>query len=61
MATPDNSDTQQSDGRFTWFETTVNGGVTILSLIRDAAAVAPIPYLKQAAGLTVNIIGIIQV
>lgn len=61
MATPDNSDTQQNDGSFTWFETGVNGGVQILSLLKDASALAPVPYLKQAAGLTVNIIGIIQV
>ena len=61
MATLDNSDTQQTDGSFTWFETGVNGGVQILSLLRDASSMAPIPYLKQAASLTVNIIGIIQV
>ena len=53
--------TKKHKGNFNWFETAVNGGAVILAVIRDAAAMAPIPYLRQAAGMTVNIINTIQV
>jgi len=53
--------TKKHKGNFNWFETAVNGGAAILAVIRDAAAIAPIPYLRQVAGMTVNIINIIQV
>jgi len=50
----------KTDG-FTWFETTVNGGAVVLSLLKDAAACAPLPYLRSAAGTTLSIIQIAQV
>lgn len=44
-----------------WFESTVYSGAMILAVIRDAASLAPIAYLRQSASVIVNIIDIIQV
>ncbi len=49
------------DSGFTWFETSVNGGVHVLQILRQVAAKAPIPYLTQAAGAALVIIKIAQV
>ncbi|KAF9555588.1 hypothetical protein CPC08DRAFT_124297 [Agrocybe pediades] len=43
-----------------WFETSVNGGVLLLGVLQDAAGLAPVPYLKQAAGVTLKIIEAVQ-
>jgi hypothetical protein len=48
-------------GGFTWFETGVNGGAIVLSVLKDAAAFAPLPYLRGAAATSLNIIQIAQV
>lgn len=48
------------EGSFTWFETTVNGGAVVLALLRDAASLAPLPYLRNAAATTLTIIQIGQ-
>ena len=50
----------QGEG-FSWFETTVNGGAVVLSVLKDAAAFAPLPYLRGAAATSLNIIQIAQV
>ena len=49
------------EGEFTWFETAVNGGALILSILRDASNLAPVPYLRGAALTTLTIIQIGQV
>ena len=46
---------------FTWFETSVNGGVHVLQILRQVSAKAPIPYLTQAAGAALVVIQIAQV
>jgi hypothetical protein len=51
---------KKKDG-FTWFETAVNGGAVILSILRDAANAAPLPYLRGAAATSLTIIQIAQV
>jgi hypothetical protein len=33
----------------------------VLAVVRDAARLAPLPYLKDAAGLAVGIVNLIQV
>ncbi|KAF9522356.1 hypothetical protein CPB83DRAFT_840547 [Crepidotus variabilis] len=55
-------DSGKSKGKETsdWFDTTVNGANIILSALRDASALAPVPYLQQAAGSTLTIIQTIQ-
>lgn len=45
----------------TWFETSVNGGALILSLLQGAAGKVPVPYLAEAMGYTVSIIKLVQV
>jgi len=52
---------KKTDSEFTWFETTVNGGAVVLALLRDAASLAPLPYLRGAAATTLSIIQIAQV
>ncbi|KAF4612260.1 hypothetical protein D9613_004581 [Agrocybe pediades] len=43
-----------------WFETSVNGGVLLLGVLQEAAGLTPVPYLKQAAGVTLKIIEAVQ-
>jgi len=43
-----------------WVEASVNGGVLILSLVKEAAEFAPVPFLKQAAGTTLRIVNTVQ-
>ncbi|KAF9538967.1 hypothetical protein CPC08DRAFT_824593 [Agrocybe pediades] len=43
-----------------WLETSFNGGALLLSIVSDAAGLTPVPYLKQAAGLTLRIIEAVQ-
>ncbi|KAF9553382.1 hypothetical protein CPC08DRAFT_713798 [Agrocybe pediades] len=43
-----------------WFETSVNGGVLLLGVLQEAAGLTPVPYLKQAAGVTLKIIDAVQ-
>ncbi|KAF4611547.1 hypothetical protein D9613_004497 [Agrocybe pediades] len=43
-----------------WLEMSVNGGALLLGIVRDAAGFAPIPYLKQAAGVTLRIVEVVQ-
>lgn len=56
-----NSKKKKHPANFNWFESSVNGGVVVLAIIRDAAAMAPLPYLRQAAGMTIHILTMIQV
>ena len=44
-----------------WFEATIHNGAEIRGVIRDAASMAAIPYLRQSANIVINIIDIIQV
>ncbi|KAH9486014.1 hypothetical protein JR316_0000077 [Psilocybe cubensis] len=43
-----------------WIDTTLNGGSVLLNIVKEASSLAPIPYLKQAAGATLKIVEIIQ-
>jgi hypothetical protein len=47
-------------GAFSWFESTVNGGVVILTILQNAANFAPVPYLRGAASTTLALIQIGQ-
>jgi hypothetical protein len=49
------------EGGFTWFETAVNGSAIVLSVLKDAATYAPLPYIRSAAATTLTIIQIGQV
>jgi len=44
-----------------WFETTIYSGAVILGVIKFAASMAPIPYLRQSARMSMNIMNTIQV
>jgi len=44
-----------------WVEGGLQGATLILSLVTAAAEVAPIPYLRQAAGTTLKILTTVQV
>jgi len=48
------------EGSFTWFETTVNGGAVVLSVLQNAANFAPLPYLRGAAATSLTLIQIAQ-
>jgi len=50
-----------ADSGFTWFETSVNGGVHVLQILKQVAGKTPIPYLTQAAGAALVVIQIAQV
>lgn len=50
-------DKKQAD----WVEGGLQGATLVLSLVTAAAEVAPIPYLKQAAGTTLKILTTVQV
>ena len=49
------------EGEFSWFETTVNGGAVILTILVNASNFAPVPYLRNAAATTLSLIQIAQV
>jgi len=44
-----------------WIEDGIQGATLVLSLVTAAAELAPVPYLKQAAGTTLKIITTVQV
>lgn len=49
------------EGAFSWFETTVNGGAVVLTILQNAANFAPLPYLRGAASTSLTLIQIAQV
>ncbi|PPQ79736.1 hypothetical protein CVT25_003303 [Psilocybe cyanescens] len=52
--------TSRKDHGTDWIEATINGGSVLLNIVREASSVAPVPYLKQAAGVTLKIVEIVQ-
>jgi len=48
------------EGAFSWFETTVNGGAVVLTILQNAANFAPLPYLRGAASTSLTLIQIAQ-
>lgn len=57
----DKQDHKHGGGGFSWFETSVNGGVHVLRLLKETSSRTPVPYLSQAAGAALVIIQIAQV
>ncbi|KDR86116.1 hypothetical protein GALMADRAFT_235354 [Galerina marginata CBS 339.88] len=43
-----------------WKDASIEGGILLLTLVQEAAAFSPVPWLKQAAGTTVRIVQTVQ-
>ena len=54
-------DKKKRDDDFDWFQASVNGGVLILQGVQQAAQLAPVPFLQQAATATLQIVSTVQV
>ncbi|KAF8958241.1 hypothetical protein BDZ97DRAFT_2078671 [Flammula alnicola] len=43
-----------------WRDASLQGGTVLLTLVHEAASVAPVPYIRQAAGATLQIMAAVQ-